>query len=78
MRGSRLQYLIDTRRRSQHFRNFRYKEGDRHKAIIAELWEYTTRWLKPISPREHSIVDKVVLEQVFFTVLFEPSRCIPR
>lgn len=50
------------------FRALRYKAGDRHKALVAELKEYATRWFKPQTPGERAIVDKIVLEQVYQAV----------
>lgn len=50
---------------SQLFQGLKYKVRDRPKALIAELQEYSTHWLKPAKPGERAIVNKVVLEQVF-------------
>lgn len=41
---------------------------NRPKALVTELKEYATSWLKPQTPGEQMIVDKVVLEQVYQAV----------
>lgn len=58
-------YEVTEKSQRQHFWGLRYRAGDRPKAMIAELKEYATCWLKPQTQGEMGIVDKIVLEQVF-------------
>lgn len=61
-------YEVMEETQRQCFHALCYRLGDRPKAIVAVLKEFTTRWLKPQTPGEQIIVDNVVLEQVFQVV----------
>lgn len=45
--------------------DIRYKSGDWPKALVVELKKYEICWLKPHTPREKALVEKIVLEKVF-------------
>lgn len=62
----RYEVTEDTQR--QHFWGLQYRPGDHTKALIAEVKEYATCWLKPQTPRARVIVVKVVLEQIFQSI----------
>lgn len=60
-------YKVTEETQRQWFQGLCYKPGNRPKALIAEVNEYATRWLKPQTPGERAVIDKAVLEQVFLS-----------
>lgn len=70
----RYEVMDETKR--QHFRALRYKPGNRPKALVAELKEYAMRWLKPQTPGERAIVNKIELEQVYQAVSGPVRGCV--
>lgn len=58
-------YEVTEETQRQRFRTLRDKTGNHPNTLVAKLKEYATRWLKPQTPGERAIVNKIVLEQVY-------------